>query len=119
MVDLGIEIGQGEYGSVLKGHLTEYKGKKQKVLFRWICFTVILFAHLKINSVGNVTCKHNFYKKNQWALCIVSLSIKDKSSQMHILVTHINNILELAISLFFCCQNCPGPKMECYTDLKR
>ncbi|PVD18899.1 hypothetical protein C0Q70_21457 [Pomacea canaliculata] len=27
----GIEIGQGEYGSVLKGHLTEYKGKKQKI----------------------------------------------------------------------------------------
>nr|KAG5686594.1 hypothetical protein BaRGS_019492 [Batillaria attramentaria] len=27
----GTEIGQGEYGSVLKGTLTEYKGKKQKV----------------------------------------------------------------------------------------
>lgn len=27
----GTEIGQGEYGSVLKGTLTEYKGKKQKI----------------------------------------------------------------------------------------
>ena len=27
----GAEIGQGEYGSVLKGTLTEYKGKKGKV----------------------------------------------------------------------------------------
>lgn len=75
MVDLGIEIGQGEYGSVLKGHLTEYKGKKQKVLFRWICFTVILFAHLKINSVGNVTCKHNFYKKKTSEHCVLYLLV--------------------------------------------
>ena len=27
----GAEIGQGEYGSVLKGTLTEYKGRKGKV----------------------------------------------------------------------------------------
>ena len=53
----GAEIGQGEYGSVLKGVLTEYKGKKGKVrcALSWKHLQstqyLISFKHMRLGTV--------------------------------------------------------------------